>query len=162
MKRMVACALATGTLLAPGCAPTPVDIELVFPSQETFLFAEFAELTVHALEPTDLGACPRLLDEALAGSGSAPVLDAGAESVCRYRSGAVRFDSIPAGPHGYVVLVRDASNRVLLTGCRVAEAYEGAPAIDIALFPTATYSMVTSGMTPPFPNEDAKCALTTP
>jgi hypothetical protein len=144
-------------LIASACAPAPVDIALSFPSEPTFLFSQFARLTVHPLAPGELGECPALLDAAMSGDDGMPALDSGRQPVCNFRNRLVRFGSVPAGPNAYVVMVFDQSNTTLLSGCRVAEAYDGAPRVIVSLYPTDNYATATAGQTPPFANEMAKC-----
>lgn len=131
--------------LAFGCAPTPVDVQATFPSLETFLYSDFGRLLVYELEDTELGSCPALVDRVARNEIGQPQLDSNWQPICNFQSGGVRFDSVPPGPHAYVIVARDEANRILLTGCRVAEAYEGAPEVSVALFPTPDYAMATSG-----------------
>ena len=64
--------------LATGCAPTPVDVQVGFPSLETFLYAEFGRLVVYELDPQEgLGACPAILDGIEAGDFGSVDLDSG-------------------------------------------------------------------------------------
>ena len=53
-------------LLAAGCGPNPVRVDIGFPSTETFLFSEQGELLVYDVaEASDgggLGVCPLILE----------------------------------------------------------------------------------------------------
>ena len=144
--------------LAAACAPTPVDVSLAFPSRDTFLYSDFARLLVYEVDIADATeSCAAILDDVAAGQFGAPVYDTDWTEVCGFRAGGVRFEDIPPGPHAFVVVTRDQSNTALLSGCRVAEAYEGAPAVRVALFPTPSYDDATTGRTLSCTNEDDKC-----
>lgn len=145
MRRLLSCAVVVATLL--GCAPTPVDVQATFPSVETFLYSDFGRLLVYELEDDQLGACPSLVDQVVRAEIGSPQLDSGWQPICTFQEGGVRFPDVPPGPHAYVIVARDEANRVLLSGCRVAEAYEGAPSVHVTLYPTADYAMATAGRT---------------
>ena len=144
--------------LATGCAPTPVDVQVGFPSLETFLYAEFGRLVVYELDPQEgLGACPAILDGIEAGDFGSVDLDSGWQPICSFRNGGVQLPHVPAGPHAYVVVARDESNTILLSGCRVAEAYEGAPSVMLELYPTPEYAAATGGRALSCASADDKC-----
>ena len=156
MGRSVALGLAAALLAS--CAPTPVEVDLTFPSRETFLYSDFGRLLVYEVElDAPDQSCPALLNEVAADRFGAPVFDSDWTPVCDFREGGIALDDVPPGPHAYVVLTRDDSNNRLLAGCRVGEAYEGAPAVSVALFPTPTYHDATTGRTLTCTNEDDKC-----
>lgn len=146
------CAFVLGVV---GCAPAPVDVELSFPSRETFLYSEFGRLRVYEVDldmaDTD---CPAILDDIMA---TEPVLDSDWTQICEFRAGTVGFSDVPPGPHAYVVQVRDPMNNVILEGCRVAEAYEGAPTVQVQMYPTTEYDDATLGVPLTCATEEDKC-----
>lgn len=145
-------------LLLSGCAPTPVDVQVGFPSLETFLYSGFGRLVVYELDPQEgLGACPALLDRIETGNFGSVELDSGWKPICAFRDGGVQFPHVQPGPHAYVALARDESNRILLSGCRVAEAYEGAPPVMLDLYPTAAYARATAGRALSCGSAEEKC-----
>lgn len=151
-------ALAVLALALAGCAPNPVDVQVGFPSLETFLYSDFGRLLVYEVDPdTGLGDCPALIDAVGRGAFGEPVLDSEWQPICSFRNGGVQFGDVPPGPHAYVGIARDQSNTILLSGCRVAEAYEAAPAVELDLFPTSDYADVTSGVTLTCSSEEDKC-----
>jgi hypothetical protein len=126
--------------VAVGCGSEPVTLELNFPSQETFLYSEQAEVLAFPVGASGLGECPRLLAEVSAGSPSeTAAVETGAQPVCRFRSGGVTVDSVEEGPHAWVAVVEDGANTPLLRGCTIAEVYADAPRIVIHLFMTDEY-----------------------
>lgn len=146
-------------MLACGCAPTPVEVDVRFPREENFLFSEFAQLLVYEVDPeTGLGDCPTILEQ-IEGTGIGdPILTTERVPVCQLRSGDVRFDDVPPGPHAFVVLAFDDADGLLLDGCRVAEAYVDAPPIEVSLFPTVEYTPATSTRTLTCGSAADKCA----
>lgn len=153
------CAGVLGLVLGAGCAPNPVDVELVFPREQNFLFTDFARLLVYEVDPvTGLGDCPALLERINAGNFGEPALDSGSVAICNFRDGSVSFGDVPPGPHAYVVLAQDDTNAVLLTGCTLAEAYEDAPAVSVPLYPTLGYEEATAGRTLTCGNAEQKCS----
>lgn len=155
MRRVLAL-LAFASLA--GCAPTPVDVEMSFPSRDTFLFSDFGRLLVYEVDLEVNGQnCPALIDGIGAGEFGAPIYDSDWTAVCDFRAGGVGLDSVPPGPHAYVGITRDESNNLLLAGCRIAEAYEGAPAVEVRLFPTPTYHDAVDGRVLSCTSEEDKC-----
>lgn len=144
--------------LALGCAPAPVEVELAFPSLETFLFSDFGRLAVYDLEDDELGRCPAILDRIATGQFDEPELDTSWIPICAFRNGATRFPHVAPGPHAYVAVARDDANTILLSGCRVAEVYEGAPVVEVDLFPSAAYAGAVERRTVPWSSEEGKCA----
>ena len=143
---------------ALGCAPTPVEVNLSFPSRETFLYSDFGRLRVYEVDVTMSQAdCPVLLDRLAAGSMGTPVLDSDWKPICEFRAGAVTFPDAPGGPHAYLVQARSDENTVLLEGCRVGEAYVDAPAIEVQMFPTTDYRTATQGVSLSCSTEEDKC-----
>ncbi|MBX3269266.1 MAG: hypothetical protein KF729_03340 [Sandaracinaceae bacterium] len=152
-------ALGAMLLLAGGCGLTPVEVELVFPREENFLYSEFGQLLVYDVSPEErLGDCStRLIEVESTGVGS-PILSTQRRPICEFRDGGIRFPDIPAGPHAYVMLAYDDADSLLLSGCTIAEAYEGAPDVTVRLFPTAGYARATQGRTLTCGNVTQKCA----
>ena len=131
-------------LVAAGCAPTPVEVDVTFPREENFLFTDFGQLLVYEVDATDgLGDCPALLEQVESTGLGEPVLMTERLPICQFRAGGVNFGDMPPGPHAYIVLAFDDADAVLLSGCTVAEAYESAPAVEVSLFPTAAYVSAT-------------------
>ncbi|HBQ19805.1 MAG TPA: hypothetical protein DEF51_54650 [Myxococcales bacterium] len=146
-------ALLTSALLV-ACAPEPVAVDLGFPREENFLFTESGRLVVYETS-ADLGACPAIFERIEAGAFGDPVIDSDWRPICELRDG-LRF-AAPEGPHAYVALGRDGSNQIILSGCRVAEAFADAPAIEVELYPTDDYASSTAGRTPGCANAQDKC-----
>lgn len=145
-------------VLATGCAPTPVDVQVGFPSLETFLYSDFGRLVVYELDPQDgLGSCPAILDGIEAGDFGSVELDSDWQPICAFRDGGVQLPHVPPGPHAYVVVTRDEANTILLSGCRVAEAYEGAPSVTLELYPTVDYAGATAGQPLTCGSAEEKC-----
>jgi hypothetical protein len=146
-------------LIATGCGLTPVDITVAFPSRNTFLYSDFGRLLVYDVTPDEegLGSCPQLVDEAISETFGTPALDSDWQPICDFRAAAVRFDDVPPGPHAYVMISRDQSNVVLLGGCTIAEAYEDAPPIEVALYPTDLYNDATEDRVLTCTTEEQKC-----
>ncbi|HHH27108.1 MAG TPA: hypothetical protein ENK57_01995 [Polyangiaceae bacterium] len=149
--------LIVGALFAAGCAPTPVEVDITFPREENFLFTEFGQLLVYEVDPlTGLGDCPSLLRQAETNMGS-PVLMTERLPICDFRAGGVGFGDVPPGPHAYLLLATDDADNLLLDGCTIAEAYEGAPPVEIRLFPTADYNDAVARRTLSCASANDKC-----
>lgn len=132
------CLLAVAAFGA--CKPDPLTVGLRFPSQQAFLQSDFGRISIIEVAASDLGACPRIIEQAINDSFSpAPVLDSGPEAICSFRNGGVTFDEIGEGPKAFVGVARDESNTAILAGCAIGEAYNDAPAIDIVLAVTDAY-----------------------
>ena len=152
MRRALTAALLT--CLIAGCAPEPVRVDLGFPREENFLFTEQGRLLVYDASG-DLDVCAALLERIDASDFGDPVIDSDWRPVCELRDG-VGFTA-PEGPHAYVALGQDGDNRIIVSGCHVAEAYADAPAIEVELYPTADYAVSTQGRTPGCANAQDKC-----
>lgn len=156
MRRATLSALVASMTL--GCAPTPVEVDLAFPSRDTFLYSEFARLLVYEVDlESPESDCPALIEGLMDDQVGDPILDTDFTEICGFRDPGVSFDSIPPGPHAYVVVARDDSSTILLTGCTVAEAFEGAPPVRVRMFPTTEYEGATSGRALSCANEEQKC-----
>ncbi len=130
-------------LVMAGCAPDANELDLNFPSLDTFLYSSFARVQVFDVSPGELGLCPTLVGQAVRASTSRPSsYDTGEMPVCDFRHGGVVFGDVGSGPKAFVAVVSDASNRVLLSGCTMSEVYEDAPGITIRLFMTDRYHEV--------------------
>lgn len=152
-------ALAIGVvLLSAGCAPTPVEVQVGFPSLETFLHADFGRLVVVEVDGQGgLGACPAILDRIGAGDFGDVDLDSDWQPICNFRGGGVQFAHVPPGPHAFVAVAQDDANTILLSGCRIAEAYEGAPPVMLELYPTSDYASATEGRALTCGSAEDKC-----
>ncbi len=158
MNRTQGAGLIVCVYLLLGCRPDPILIELEFPSTDTFLYSEIGQLTVFELLPTELGECPRLVEEILAGSTTnPPILDTGNRSICGFCNGGVAYEDIEEGPRAFVMVVRDAANTPILSGCTVGEIFENAPTIKINLFMTSLYSGIAEAGPPQFADPIRKC-----
>lgn len=145
-------------LLAAGCAPNPVTIDVTFPSTETFLHSEQGQLLVYDVSlEAGLGDCPRILEDIGNNDFGMPLLDSDRRPICDFRDGGVGFDDVTPGPKAFVVLAFDAANTLLLSGCRIGEAYEGAAPIEVDIFPTSAYAAVATVLLT-CGNADEKCA----
>lgn len=141
--------LAATLLLGVGCAPTPVEVDLRFPNERSFLLSDRGRLLVYEVDPeTGLGDCPALVEAAVQGEVGEPTLDSTEQDICEFHDPGVGFDDMPPGPHAFVVFTqRDDPSATLLAGCRIAEAYVDAPPIEITMFPTPMYTDATDGLT---------------
>jgi hypothetical protein len=131
---------ASLAVLLASCAPSPVIVEMNFPTTAAFNHAEQGRLRVFRLVD-DLGICPQLLDGLPTSSFPSDVeqvFDSELTSVCIFQDGAT-IPEFGQGPHAYLVEMRSASNDLILSGCRVAEVYAGAPNVRIELHPTDAY-----------------------
>ncbi len=154
MRHLSCCALA----LAIGCAPVPVEVEVFFPREENFLFTDFGQLFIYNVDPvTGLGDCAGLLEQIRRDVGS-PILSSDRVGICEFRDGGVSFGDVPPGPHAYLVVATDDADTMLLSGCTIAEAYEGAPPVEIRLFPTSDYVDATQGRTLTCGSANDKCS----
>lgn len=145
-------------VVAVGCAPIPVEVDVTFPREENFLFTDFGQLFIYDVDPvTGLGDCPALLEQIRRDVGT-PILSTDRTQICDFRDGGVNFGDVPPGPHAYVVVATNDADTMLLSGCTVAEAYEGAPPVEIRLFPTPGYADATRDQTLTCGNAADKCA----
>ncbi len=144
--------------LAVGCANAPVELTLRFPNEQAFLQSDFGRLLVYPVDPADgLGACPALVESAVSGDLGAPRYDSEQRPICALRDPGITFDDFPEGPHAFVALAyRDDPQATLLAGCRVAEAYVDAPAVEVTMFPTRFYADAVGGAPSPCTLE-SKC-----
>lgn len=153
--------IAILAILLAACGPTPVEVDLAFPREENFLYSDFGRLLVYTVDPdadAGLGVCPALLEQVNAGSFGEPIFDSDPQPICAFTNGGIAFDDMPAGPHAYVALASDEGNRVLLTGCRVAEVYADAPQVEVFMYPTLEYTSAIQGRTLTCGDAAAKCA----
>lgn len=124
------------------CAPSPVTVDMNFPTIASFMHTQQGRLRVFRLGD-DLGRCPELLDGLPTMSFPSDLelaFDSGLTNVCEFRSG-LGVPEFGEGPHAYVVEMR-ASTGIILQGCRVGEVYVDAPPVRIELYPTDEYDSV--------------------
>lgn len=149
--RALACAaIAGGVSGVSGCAPSPVSLDINFPSAEAFLVTSFVAVDVVAGDTAD--PCGTALRQVEAGSvpdGLVTSIDS--SPPCDLREG-VSLADVGPGARAYVVSARDTTNAVLLSGCSVAEVAPGAAPIRVVLFPTANYAAGVA-RNPPAPGE---------
>lgn len=149
--------MLTAVLFA-GCGLTPVEVDVTFPREENFLYTEFGQLLVYPVDAAEgLTDCPALLDQVESTGIGSPVLFTDRLPICDFRAGGVTFGDVPPGPHAYVMLAYDDTDNLLLDGCTIAEAYEGAPPVEMRLFPTNDYARATEGRTLACGNANDKC-----
>ncbi|WP_053238608.1 hypothetical protein [Sandaracinus amylolyticus] len=138
--------LLLASLLLGACAPSPVTVDVNFPTTEAFMRSEQARVLVFPLESTteQLGACPQLLDELPTQSFSIePVYDSDLRSVCAIRGG-MSLPEFGEGPHAYVVEIFSAGNRRILQGCSIGEIYVDGPDVQVQLHPTMDFDAATA------------------
>ncbi len=129
-------------VLGASCAPSPVTVDMNFPTIAAFMHTQQGRLRVFRLGE-DLGRCPELLDGLPTMSFPSDlelVFDSELTNVCAFRSG-LAVPEFGEGPHAYVVEMQTAS-RIILQGCRVGEVYVDAPPVRIELYPTDEYDTV--------------------
>ncbi len=150
--------LLAAALAAGGCGLTPVEVDVTFPREENFLYTDFGQLLVYTIDASEgLGDCPALLEQVESTGIGMPILSTERRPICDFRSGGVSFGDVPPGPHAYVMLAVDDTDNVLLEGCTVAEAYEGAPPVELRLFPTGDYVAATRDRVLTCGNAEDKC-----
>ena len=137
------------------CAAPTESMTLDFPSRDTFVRSENAEVYVIPLAPDDLDACPRLLAEAEVSGLDA--MSTGATSVCDFQAGAVSYPDVPEGAVAYVAVARSVAGQVLLSGCTIRNVYLDEPELRMVLVPTATYRSEFEGAPPETCTAAAKC-----
>ncbi|MCA9605222.1 MAG: hypothetical protein KC619_06495 [Myxococcales bacterium] len=155
--RRIAPWLAVGLLT--GCGLTPVEVDVSFPREENFLYTDFGQLLVYPVDVTEgLDDCPALLDQIESTGIGSPILSTDRIPICDFRSGGVSFGDVPAGPHAYVMVALDDTDNILLDGCTIAEAYDGAPPVELRLFPTGEYDAATRDRVLTCGNANDKCS----
>ena len=148
--------LAAG-FLAAGCSATE-PFELNFPSQDTFIRSETAEVFVVPVGD-DLDACPRLLRDAALGALD-PTAQTGQQTVCEFRANRVSLPDVAEGASAYVAIVQDSGGMTLLTGCAVRNVYVDDAPLVITLTPTDAYRDRFPVETPPETcTVETKCQL---
>ncbi len=130
-----------GALALAGCASPTVSLSIGFPSQEAFLVTSLIDVDVVPLGD-HLDQCATLLGAAVQGTDVSASSSSLGLVPCEVRSGLTLPDP-GGGGHAFIVLAR-ATSGVILAGCTVAEAYPGAPPIQVDLFPTATTNYATA------------------
>jgi hypothetical protein len=162
MRGTIMAAWLACTLGIAGCGSPTVSLLIGFPSQEAFLVTSSIDLQIVPLEG-NLDQCPMLLGDAIRGADVHASSSSLGMVPCDVRSGLVLPDPGPGG-HAFIVLGR-ATNGVVLGGCAVAEAYPGAPEIQVDLYPTTTddYQMaVTAAHLAPGSTADQRCGGSAP
>ena len=145
--------IAVCVLGTVGCAPDPVRVEVIFPSEETFLVTQLVRIRAFEADPNDLGLCPTLVNEVVTGTPREAVINGPPLRACTVREGGFSVEDVPPGPLAWVATAETVSTR-LLAGCTVAEVYADAPTIDIDLFMTSDYPV---GATPMCLSVEDKC-----
>jgi len=136
-----ALSLALVASLTGGCGGEPVTISLVFPSQDTFLLAKTAEITVYEagedIDPDDI--CRNLSIGQAAGAAGNPIDTTGRIDVCALRSESVVIQDVPVGRLVVFAEVQ-GGDVILMKGCRVADVYAtGTTEIAITLATLPSY-----------------------
>jgi hypothetical protein len=146
------------------CASPTVSLSIGFPSQEAFLVTTQIDLHIVPIDG-DLDQCPVLLAAAVQGTLD-PMRDSSSSLglvPCDVRSG-IALPDPGGGAHAFIVIGK-ASNQAILGGCSVGEAYPGAPAIDVDLYPTDTMTYataVTAAHLAPGSTADQRCGGSAP
>lgn len=134
MGKRIGSLLSLAMLALAGCAPSPVTVELNFPTSSAFLHSTTGRLLAFPLTADQLGICPELLANLAASSFPLdPVYDSELVDVCDFRGGMQLPELV--GPHAYLVEVRSES-MLILAGCSIGEVFAGAETIEVALQPT--------------------------
>jgi energy-converting hydrogenase Eha subunit C len=109
--------------VASACGAEPVSITLVFPSQNTFLLAKTATITVYEagddVDPDTI--CRNLSIGQAAGTGS-PIRTTGTIDVCALREASTTLEDVPVGRLVVFAEVQ-GGGVILMKGCRVADVY---------------------------------------
>ncbi len=130
--------LALGLLAAlVSCGGDTVNVDVNFPSQETFLRSESARVFRFKLREDQRDLCPNLLRETALGQPSTtPDWDSGLVPICDLHEGlTVPVDG--SGWRAFIVLTENEADQVLLAGCTVTNT---APSgVTVRLAPTPTY-----------------------
>ncbi|MFT5355806.1 MAG: hypothetical protein ACI9KE_003025 [Polyangiales bacterium] len=142
-------------LVVAGCAAPTESMTLDFPSRDTFVRSENAEVYVIPVAPDDLNACPRLLADAEVSALDA--MSTGSFSVCDFQEGAVSYSDAPEGAVAYVAVARSATGQVLLSGCVVRNVYVDDPELVLVLVPTSIYRSEFRDAPPETCTAAAKC-----
>lgn len=137
MNRYLLLVLVGSTFSLAGCAATE-PFELNFPSQDTFIRSETAEVFSIPIADGNRDVCPGLLRDVDLGALVAPSTT-GQQTVCEFRAGRVSVGDVPEGPVAYVSVVSGSSGSILLTGCTVRDVYTDPEPLTITLTPTSTY-----------------------
>lgn len=144
-------------LLALGACAAPTElITLDFPSRDTFVRSENAEVYVIPLAADDLNACPRLLADAEVSGLDA--MTTGSASVCDFQDGAVSYPDTPEGAVAYVAVARSVSGQVLLSGCTIRNVYVDDLELRVVLVPTESYRDAYRNAPPETCTAAAKCS----
>lgn len=145
-------------VMAAGCAPNPVTLDVNFPSETSFLVSRFVRVDAIPVAPNALGVCPGFVEaaennETVEGA----IASVDNAQTCDMRRG-IRLPDVGSGPRAYLVRVFDDSNTVLLVGCTVAEVYASAPAIRVEVYPTDDYDTAAMRLAPePGETIDSRC-----
>jgi hypothetical protein len=126
--------------LGGGCGGDVVAVEFNFPSQDTFVRSDSAELYGVAIEPAGAGLCPRFaMDAELDGGSLDADFESGQQPICSLRDGRFDFPAPPGGLHAFVAVVRNSMGVAFLTGCTVEEVHSGTDRLLIVLATTDEY-----------------------
>jgi hypothetical protein len=151
-----------GMFAISSCSGPTVPLSLGFPSNEAFLVTTSIDIEIVPLgESTDQ--CAPLLGNAIQGTDVHASISALGLAPCDVLHG-ITLPDPGSGAFAYIVLGR-ATNGVILAGCRVGDAYPGAPAIEVDLYPTTTaaYSTaVTAAHLAPGSTAAQRCGGSTP
>lgn len=142
-------------LVLSACAVPTESMTLDFPSRDTFVRSENAEVYVIPLESDDLDACPRLLAEAEVSGLDA--MSTGSIGVCDFQDGGVSYPDAPEGAVAYVAVARSVTGGVLLSACTVRNVYLDDTELRLVLTPTDAYRSAFADAPPETCTETAKC-----
>ena len=140
------------------CAQT-VDLELNFPSADTFVRSETARVFVANIEKGEEGSCPDLLARAELGVlDEIAVMDSGQKNVCEFQTKELEFSDVPHGKKAYVAVTQSESGEVWLSGCTVFDVSIDPSPLRIVLSPTENYrNEFPPGGPGPMCTVDSKC-----
>lgn len=141
MGRLVAVlVLATGLAVA-GCYPEPTTLNVLFPTEQSFLYSDNAQVVLFNLGETETNVCPALIDQVRDEIGSRESTMDFDVPVCDLRNGGVSFEDIGEGTRGFVVVTRDqVGSRPLLYGCITTQTSIEGPDITLSLQFTSGYN----------------------
>jgi len=139
VTRASAAALAVASsVLAAGCGPQQIPLEVRFPSTETFLVSRAVRIRIYDL--SEGGNCPSLVT-AVAGARDPEgtvLFESAGLTPCTVRAGAAIPDT-GAGLRAFLVEGLDQNgNQTIVAGCTEAEVFTGAT-LQVAVYPTVRY-----------------------
>lgn len=134
MKKVVFVGIA---LCLMGCEPDPIGLDVSFPTEESFLYSDYAEIYMFDISAAERGqVCSELLIGLLNDTlEREPVSSSGPLSACDLRSNGYTFEDIGEGTRAFATIVNavDAGTTPLLYGCVTADTYVDSPSVTLEL-----------------------------